>query len=153
MSEEDPKRYQVPTVPPPPGEEDAYSASTVVGQASAELLALIRSEEDGKIASKPPAKPVKEAAVEPKVEASKVEASKVEPSAERVAPTGPPQKPVVVRSSDAPPAAPARPRTPAPRHVAHVAPESAEPGGGLHPALAIALVFAAVAGVLAALVR
>jgi hypothetical protein len=40
-----PKRVGIDTVPPPPGEEDLYSASTVVGQASAELLALVRSAE------------------------------------------------------------------------------------------------------------
>jgi cobalamin biosynthesis Mg chelatase CobN len=40
-----PKRLGIDTVPPPPGEEDLYSASTVVGQASDELLALVRSAE------------------------------------------------------------------------------------------------------------
>jgi cobalamin biosynthesis Mg chelatase CobN len=40
-----PKRLGIDTVPPPPGEEDLYSASTVVGQASEEILALVRSAE------------------------------------------------------------------------------------------------------------
>jgi hypothetical protein len=42
MSDETPKRMYS-TVPPPDGAEDLYSASTVVGQASAELLALVRA--------------------------------------------------------------------------------------------------------------
>lgn len=44
--EEDRKRSDaMVTVPPPEGEDDLYNASTTVGQASAELLALVRAAE------------------------------------------------------------------------------------------------------------
>jgi len=50
MSDDDePKGPGIDTRPPPPGEEDLYSASTVVGQASAELLALVRAAEQAPV--------------------------------------------------------------------------------------------------------
>ncbi|MBX3189874.1 MAG: hypothetical protein KF819_22805 [Labilithrix sp.] len=160
MSDEDAKSEN-PTVPPPPGEDDAYSASTVVGQASAELLALIRTAEDAAV-SKDGAETARgeddadallasaRAASANAAAARKAAAgarASSPPSAEaaaRVAPTGPPSKPFVVRTSDAPPVS-----TPAP------APSAAAVDGapGLPPAAGIVLLFAAAAGVLAALVR
>jgi hypothetical protein len=43
IEDEEPKRNQTSTVPPPEGEDDLYNASTKIGQASDELLALVRA--------------------------------------------------------------------------------------------------------------
>src|SRR4051812_366401 len=53
---DDSKPPNLATTPPPAGEDDLYSASTVVGQASAELLALVRAAEEGNADSKAAAK-------------------------------------------------------------------------------------------------
>lgn len=45
MAEDDEHKPHHATARPPPGEEDVYSASTVVGVASDEILAIIRAEQ------------------------------------------------------------------------------------------------------------
>ena len=81
------------TARPPPGEEDVYSASTVVGEASGEMLALIRAENakaaspssglrpaPGEAIKTPVASPVP---VPPPAEDSTVPASKATADADR----------------------------------------------------------------------
>lgn len=136
MSKDDSKKMQSSTVPPPPGEADAYSASTVVGPASAELLALIRTaEEQGAIgpATDETAARVASAREAASNAAAAKSASGASAASERTSRTDPP--------------AAHRPSA----HARH-ADERGE-SSGLPPILAIVLVFAAAAGVLAALVR
>jgi cobalamin biosynthesis Mg chelatase CobN len=207
MSDDTPKRMNS-TLPPPGGAEDLYSASTVVGPASAELLALVRSateEAEAKPAtSARPAEaaPPSSSAGDAKLAAMKEAASRsakeaaaneIARAAAKAASSRPPSTSVSAAPSKAPTtsASPAAIAAPAPKPPATAPPAKAPlpalpslrgdehpstrgpleetsrrrarteeqprrvPAGRppMPPALAIALVFAAVAFVLAAIVR
>lgn len=164
--EEDRKRSDATaTVPPPEGEDDIYEASTKIGQASPELLALVRAAE---VAGSGPSDSVE--AADTKLEAMKEAAALAAKEAaahevvRRSLPPGArgsvaPAKP---KESAAPVAEPAREAAPAKRRAEQETTKrravteplrSAHGGGGLPPAIAIALVFIAAALALAAIVR
>ena len=204
MSDQDPKRPGIATVPPPPGEEDLYSASTVVGQASAELLALVRAAEEGNADAKSAEKitrdqrksdddaklaSMKEAASRAAKQAAANEVAREAVKAASAAPppptttsSGPPstRKAAPLETASAPPrpgelprigpggvARPAEhdvplltalPRSSALQDTTRRAPvktgdEPRPAAGGLPPAVAILLVFAAAVLALFALVR
>jgi hypothetical protein len=162
MSDEQQGKSGAVTVPPPDGAEDPYSASTRVGQAPLDLLALVRAAEEsaGKLeaASKAPSDPPAVAPAaratpvapapkieEPKVEEPKVVEAKVEPPAKK--PSVPAPAKEEPRASRKPEAAPIA--TPSRAPSAQRAPES----DGLPPIPAILLVLGAIALALAAIVR
>lgn len=117
MPNDDDPKTSTTTRPPPPG-DDPYEVSTIVGEASADILAIVRQNEDDRASDAP---------------------TRVGPLPSDVAITAPPppmpeaKKVERVLASHTAGAEPARP--------------------GLPPAVAITLLFAAVAAVLAAIVR
>lgn len=183
--EEDRKRSDATvTVPPPEGEDDIYEASTKVGQASPELLALVRAAEvadadpsHSKEATDTKLEAMKEAAALAAKEAAAHEVVRrsLPPGARgSVAPAKPRDSavPAKAQESTAPVAEPVRepevaetaereappvkrrPEQETTKRRAVTEPERpARGGGGLPPALAIALVFIAAALALAMIVR
>ena len=119
---------EAPTVPPPPGEDDPYDADTKVGQASEDILAIVRAAEDGAKISVPPPAPAAapEPAPEPEAEP---EPAREPPRVERAP----------VETHSARPIAPEAPSVPT--------------GGGWPPVVSLLVIFALVTAVLAALVR
>lgn len=182
MSDDTPKRMYS-TLPPPEGADDLYSASTVVGPASPELLALVRAAQDGAIekgakpqgarhgepasgtdeerlaAMKEAAARAAKGAVANEVARAAAKAASARPPSPSGTPAPPSAPPRVDTSPTAPPA-PATAKTPEQARVTVGAVRPSErlaprPGRdqGLPPALTIAMVFVATALVLAALVR
>lgn len=139
MEDDESKKHTVDTVPPPADADDAYSAETKVGPASAELLEAVRRAEESAYeaakatAPRPPSTPPpppKAASTPPPAPAPKLASApppKLEPEPER--------------------AGPDTHRSPRVRE------EPARQPGGWPPAVSIPLVFVAATIVLAALVR
>lgn len=169
MADDDEDKPQHATARPPPGEEDVYSANTVVGEASDEILAIIRSEAaKGAIPGSPglPKNLEGDPSPDSKADAKAAEAIKT-PVAEPV--KFPPPEAVESAHEPAPTPAPAPTPVPvsppakadvvapAPVVTAPLAPTTDEPPnvdkGTLHPAVGIVLFFVAVVIVLAALIR
>lgn len=154
MTDDDQNQSQTATLPPPDGEEDLYSASTAVGPASEELLALVRAAEGGTKSEKgdkaPPAKDAKSAGVPdpPKPAAGKAESAKPASAAPKPASAAP--KPLPKLSPDEPTVAS---ETTARRRVASPAHEQRQAAPGLPPFISIVLVFLAAVLTLAALIR
>lgn len=161
MSDDDDHKPHHATARPPPGEEDVYSASTVAGEASDELLAIIRQSADAPKAAIPGAPKVPSVDLEAKSE------PKVEVRADAL--PAPPAKPEMkTDASNKPAYLPTPPEVPVSRDVVVTPePEAEEPIAktataphapatkekGLPPALGIVLFFIAVVAVLAALIR
>jgi hypothetical protein len=152
MSDEQ-KLPNLATTPPPAGEEDLYSAATVVGPASAELLALVRAAEEGTLDAKAPA------TTAPSAPAAAKQAA---PPAPLPKPASEPPKAAPKAASEPPPAPPARAVAPTLESAADVttkrraivtAEDERRPTPGLPPSVAILLIFVAATVALAALVR
>lgn len=150
MEDDESKKHTVDTVPPPADAEDAYSAETKVGMASAELLELVRRAEEGALgaarASPAPPKPV---SAPPKAAST--------PPPPRPASTPPPPPKAASTPPPAPKAKTASVR-PAPHAVdtprsPRVRAEPERQPSGLPPFVSIPLVFLAATIVLAALAR
>lgn len=183
MSDDEPKGSGHETLPPPPGEEDLYSACTVVGQASAELLALVRSAEEAATVATPRNSEKPPASEEAKLDAMKEvaalaakEAAANEAARESLKRSAAPPPIASAGAAPAPAAiAPPRPAAPAPvaapppvavpeappsgapektvRRTAWSPPGEPPPARGLPPYVGIVALFVAVALALAAVVR
>jgi hypothetical protein len=128
MEDDESKKHTVDTVPPPADADDAYSAETKVGPASAELLEAVRRAEE-----------------------SAYEAAKPKPAS-----TPPPPPPAPKKASTPPPPKPEpEPERAAPdtHRSPRVREEPVRQPGGWPPVVSIPLLFVAATIVLAALVR
>jgi hypothetical protein len=149
------------TARPPPGEEDVYSASTVAGAASDEMLAIIRGESqrafpgapglpknlDVKAKSDPKVPAAPEAKSEPKIE--------LKPTAKPPPPTSASASKLAYTATplDVPVTDLAAASEPADADASPRVEDAGMQKSTMHPAVGIILFFVAVLAVLAALIR
>ncbi len=142
-----PKRVAFSTLPPPESDDDMYSASTKVGQASEELLALVRASEEERLLQSQALSVDDEATIVGSKDVAAFTARPREVARASALPSAPPS-----RGSSKHVTISTRVSSPAARREtsATSATSSTE---GLPPATSIVLLFAVVTLVLAALVR